>query len=1366
MRKFNVLCQKRRRRSSNLWKLPVALFSAMALFAMPSNVLAIDWEDQSIFRINKEEPHATKMPFQDRNSALGQTRLASGFAQLLNGDWKYAWSSRPESRPTDFFREDFDDAAWNEIPVPSNVELHGHGVPIYTNSEYPFKRDAPRVMGEPPRHWTAYNDRNPVSSYRKAFTVPQSWQGRQTFVVFNGVESAFYLWCNGQKVGYSQDSRTPAEFNLTPYLREGENTLAVEVYRFCDGSYLEDQDFWRLSGIFRDVYLWSAASIDLRDVEIRASLDQTYQKGNLTVKCWTRHFDGEGQPYHIDAALQGDESAEIAKLSIEGESKSGAGDVREASVDGLAIEPWSAEQPKLYQLLLTLKDGDGRPVAHYSRRIGFRTSEIRDGQLLVNGRPILIKGVNRHDHHHVTGHYIPEKAMRADLDHMKRLNINAIRTAHYPNDPRFLELCDEYGFYVVSEANIESHGYGRDDNALAKDMSWFPAHLDRIRNNVELHKNHACVIMWSLGNESGDGPVFAKCLDWVHERDRSRPVMYENAHVSTYRPRTKVDIFAPMYYPIRDVPRYVAREMRKSPEYRRPIIQCEYSHAMGNSCGGLKEYWGLVRSMPLYQGGFIWDWRDQGFLRSKPSEKGGPATPYFAYGGDFGDQPNSNNFCMNGVVSSDLTPKPHAHEVFYQYRNLLTSAGDVSDPERVSVHVKNEHFFQDVAGRPYRWEVLESGASVASGEGVLPSIAQQEIGEVVFSTGVVPNPSAEYVLTIEHLQGEDRPWADASHVVARDQISLPWGEPSVTPYHADGEPLVVDDLEGERITVRGDGFQAAFERTTGRLISYKFAGVEQLVGPLRLNLWRAPVDNDRGCGMPERLGVWRGAGEKAVVTSETHEVVDGVARMAYELSLPAGESVASVEYGVHKDGAVEVQVKVRPKGSWLPTLPRVGMQVQVPRAMNRWTWYGRGPWENYVDRSSGAYLGVHSGRVSDLSRPYVETQEFGNRTGVRWATFNDEAGIGIRFESADGQPLEVGAYPYAETDLDGELRSVDVAERDYLTVHVSHAQMGVGGEDSWGARPLPQYELRADREYEYLFRMVPVGLHEHGVNHFGEKSARVAAPNPDDYELVWADEFEHDGSLDEANWGFERGFVRNQELQWYQSENATVSNGLLVIEARQESVANPGFGRRKGWWASQRENADYTSASLHTRNRHAWRYGRFELRARIPTDAGMWPAFWTLGSGRWPDAGELDVMEFYQGAVLANAAWRGKDGKVAWDSARVPVAELAGNDSKWPNSEAQWGEAFHVWRMDWTRDNIKFFVDDRPVNKFDVSRADGSAPEGGNPFRSPHYLLVNLAVGGTNGGDPTNARFPARYEVDYVRVYQRPNQRRIADAPR
>ena len=1071
------------------------MFAPAPLLAAPSG--APDWENEAVFRINKEAPRAAKMPFPRASDALTEKREASPWHQSLNGTWQLHWSPTPEGMPKGFEQPGFDASAWGSIPVPANVEMHGHGTAIYTNVTYPFHRDAPRVMGEPRRDWTTFAERNPVSCYRRTFTVPADWKGRQTFVVFNGVASAFRLWVNGKEVGYSQDSRTPAEFNLTPYLQPGENTLALAAYRYSDGAYLEDQDFWRLSGIFRDVYLWSAAPLDIRDFELRADLADDHRTGRLTVTTRTRDLSGgAAQPYSIEARLIDGKSARrpIAQLSLQGSAPAdGADDVATARLEGLDIEPWSAESPKLYSLLLTLKDRSGREIANYATKIGFRSSEIKNGQLLVNGQPILIKGVNRHDHHHLTGQYVSEESMRADLDAMKRLNINAIRTSHYPNDPRFLELVDEYGFYVISEANIETHGYGTNDkNHIAVTPSWYPSMQDRVTNMVELLKNHPSILMWSLGNEAGDGVNFQRMAEWVKQRDPSRPLHYEGNYARSY-----TSLYSPMYYRIGGLADWCRREEKKPLAQQQPLIECEYNHTMGNSSGGLAEYWKLFRSERLLQGGFIWDWRDQGILRTKPADhpltvaqaavasldparfvSPGGELIYFAYGGDFGDQPNDGNFCFNGVVGPDLTPNPHSVEIAHQYRNLLVSPVDASaaDPR---VSVLNELFFTTLEGQTYRWTLRENGRPLKSGKGKLPAIAPQARAEVVVDLPAIKRrPGAEYHLDLEFLQGAKHSWAGADHVIAHEQIALSWGEAAaLDPLPTDGgaslKSAVHTAAEG-RTVIKGDTFTATLDDRGGQLVSYKLGDRELLAAPLHLNLWRPPTDNDRGAKMPERCAPWREAGPKSTVTSRTGDKLGGGYKVAYELAVPVGQTTASLSYHFAADGRVDVSLELRPAGDKLPAIPRVGLSAALVPALREWSWFGRGPEENYSDRHEGYPLGVWSGDVAKLWFPYAEPQETANRTGVRWASFLDQKGGGLRFRAGEGGPLEVGAYPFGQDDLQQGRHPADIPLRDFVTIHVAHRQMGVGGEDSWGAWPRPGHVLEADKPYRYTFRIEPV----------------------------------------------------------------------------------------------------------------------------------------------------------------------------------------------------------------------------------------------------------------------------------------------------
>ncbi len=1051
-----------------------------------------DWENEAVFRINKEAPRAIKTAFPTASAALRGNAASSPWRHSLNGVWSLHWSPTPDGAPAGFEQPSFDDSAWSRIPVPANVEMHGYGTAIYTNATYPFEKDAPRVMGTPPRDWTTYAERNPVACYRRQFELPAGWQDRHTFVVFNGVASAFRLWVNGREVGYSQDSRTPAEFDLTPYLRDGSNTLAVQVWRYSDGAYLEDQDFWRLSGIFRDVYLWSSAALDLRDFELKASLADDYATGLLTVATRTRHLGGQVAPYSIQAELR-DGRAVLARLNLSGSTTADKADhAASAQVDGLGVAPWSAESPRLYTVLLTLRDDRGREVAHYATRIGFRRVEIRDGQMLVNGRPVLIKGVNRHDHSHLTGQYVSEADMRADLDAMKRLNINAIRTSHYPYDPRFLELVDEYGFYVISEANIETHAYGTNRQILiATTPSWGPAMLDRGINMVELLKNHPCILMWSLGNEAGDGINFERMAEWIKRRDPSRLLHYEGNYDRTY-----TDLYTPMYFKIGSLDGWIRREERKPLDKQQPLIQCEFNHTMGNSSGGFAEYWSIIRRERLLQGGFIWDWRDQGILREKPADH--PLTVaqaavaaldpvrfvssagtlrYFAYGGDYGDKPNDNNFCFNGVVGADLKPNPHAVEIAHQYRNLHVSGVDLTSAQP-RVKVLNEHFFTTVDGQPYRWAVREDGRVLRTGKGRLPAIAPQATAELVLDLPRIQvRVGAEYHLDLEFLQGVKRSWAGADHVVAREQLALAWTAPVVVaPLAPAGgaAPALAQDVATGRTTLTGATFVAVLDDRTGQLVSYRHAGRELLAGPLHLNLWRPPTDNDRGAKMGEVSGVWREAGPRATVTSRGVESLGGAERVAYELAVPVGRTTASLVYVFAADGRVDVALELRPVGDKLPAIPRVGVSAALVPALCRWTWFGRGPEENYSDRHEGYPVGIWSGDVAKLWFPYSEPQETANRTDVRWAGFLDAKGAGLRFRAVGGQPLQVGAYPFAQSDLEQGRHPADIPLRDYVTVHLAAHHMGVGGEDSWGAWPRPAHVLKAEGVYRQTVRIEPV----------------------------------------------------------------------------------------------------------------------------------------------------------------------------------------------------------------------------------------------------------------------------------------------------
>ena len=777
-----------------------------------------DWENPQIVGHNKEPAHATLLPFQDATAALAGERQGSAFYRSLDGDWRFHWSPNPETSPADFYHVDFDDSTWDTIPVPSNWQMQGYGVPMYTNVQYPFPPDnMPQVPHED----------NPVGCYRLHFTVPEAWQGRQVFLVFDGVDSAFYLWINGQEVGYSQDSRLPAEFNITPYLRPGDNALAVRVYRWSDGSYLEDQDFWRLSGIYRSVYLFATPPVHIRDFWVQTPLDAAYRDATLRVRAHVRNYGkAEARGYTLEVQLHDPAGKPVFVEPLTAAVAVTPGDEAVLMFEEPVRNPykWSAEHPTLYTLLLTLKDSQGTVLEVESCRVGFRQVEIRDGKILVNGVPVYFRGVNRHEHDPDTGHTVSLESMVQDILLMKRMNINAVRTSHYPNDPRWYELCDFYGLYLIDEANIESHGVWDEPT---RDPAWRHAFMERGTRMVERDKNHPSVVIWSLGNESGYGPNHEALADWIHAHDPTRPVHYESAQDQPY-----VDIISTMYPTLERL-----AEMATKEGETRPFIMCEYAHAMGNSPGNLKEYWDVIAQHPRARGGFIWDWVDQGLRRI--TEDG---TPWFAYGGDFGDQPNDGNFCINGLVFPDRTLQPATHEVKKVYQPVVVEPLDLATGR---LKVVNRYHFSDLSHLEVTWRLSEDQTVLAEGHlGLLRTLPGEH--EVIQIPLELPRPraGAEYWLYVSFALAEDTPWAEKGHEVAWEQFKLPVGP---TPRHRlDVSTMPALQLQemADRIEVSGVDFALTFDRTAGTLAHLSYQGHELIAHGPQINFWRAPTDND------------------------------------------------------------------------------------------------------------------------------------------------------------------------------------------------------------------------------------------------------------------------------------------------------------------------------------------------------------------------------------------------------------------------------------------------------------------------------------------------------------------------------------------
>jgi len=1027
-----------------------------------------DWENPLVIGKNREPGHAWYIPYRNVRDALRDDPANSPWYQSLNGSWKFHWARTPEERPIGFEDPGFNVNNWDDITVPGNWEFQGYGIPLYTDVDYPFPADPPYVPGD----W------NPVGSYRTEFRLPAGWDGRQVFINFGGVKSAMYLWINGRMVGYSQGSKTPAEFNITPYVSEGRNIVAVEVYRWSDGAYLEGQDYWKVSGIERDVFLFSTPKTMIRDFVVTAGLDQGYRDGRLEVEVELRNHGGRSSDAGLRIDLFDDSDKRVLDRMLEEPVTIQAGSTRSLQFSGEIAEPekWTAETPILHSLIISLLDERGRITEVVGCRVGFRTVEIRDGLLQVNGVPITLKGVNRHEHEPDTGRVVSEAMMRRDIELMKRHNINAVRTSHYPNVPRWYQLCDEYGLWVIDEANIECHGMeNHPDGTLADYPDWQEAHLDRVRRMWARDRNHPSIIIWSLGNEAGDGLAFERMYAWLKERDPTRPVQYEPAGT-----RSHTDIVAPMYRRIRQIEGYA--DIRRD----RPLIMCEYAHAMGNSVGNLQEYWDVIERHEQLQGGFIWDWVDQGIRAVNDAGE-----EYWAYGGDFDSPeiPDDRNFLINGLVFPDREPHPHIEEVKRVYQYIDTEAVDLAAG---TVEVINRHDFIDLSGFSMVWSVSEDGIEQVEGEIAELDVPPHGLASISLDIPAIDSlPGAEYHLNVRYLRRKGSEMVPAGYEVAREQFLLPIRRPAPVRSAEHEPPLLLTD-SGDSAVILGRDFSMTIDRRSGEITSFRYRDVELWQsGPVPA-FWRAPTDNDFGAEVVETLSVWRDAGERRDVwTVSFEQVTPALIKVAVKALLPAGGSRYFTTMLIHGSGDVIVEGRLIPGSTLLPELPRFGMDIVMPVEFDRVVWFGRGPHESYEDRKRSADVGRFQGRVADLHHPYIRPQENGNRTDVRWITLTNEEGIGLL---AVGLPrLSVSAHHYLTADLDpgnekAQRHAFDVVPRDLVSLHLDWRQMGVGGDTSWGDRALPHPEYRLPiGEYSWRFRLRPISLAEHDPAHLARE---------------------------------------------------------------------------------------------------------------------------------------------------------------------------------------------------------------------------------------------------------------------------------------
>jgi len=1031
-----------------------------------------DWENPAVNQINREKPRATFFPFEKEVEALAGNREISEYYHNLNGKWSFHFSEKPSVRPFYFFKEDYNVSGWDLIDVPANWELKGYGIPIYTNVDYPFKPNPPFLPA----------DNNPVGSYRRIFQIPPAWGNREIFLHFGAVSSAFYVWINGEMVGYSEDSKTPAEFNITRFVRQGKNTLAVEVYRWCDGSYLEDQDFFRLSGITRDVYLLARRPVHIRDFFVRSTLSDDYREGHFGLDVELNKLPGRDSLNRIVYELKNGNEI-LLTGSKEFTSQDSIPLVR---FNGIVkeVRKWSAEQPELYTLLVSLKNSKGHTLEAISSKVGFRRMEFRNKQFLVNGVAVYLKGVNIHEHHPEKGHVVDEATMRLDILTMKSHNINAVRTSHYPQPERWYELCDEYGLYLIGEANIESHGIGYDKDVTLADLpEWAQSHMERTVNMVERDKNHPSIIIWSLGNEAGDGRNMLADYQWIKQRDPSRPVQYERAEKSTNTTERHTDIWCPMYATIDYMVRYA-----QNPENDRPLIQCEYAHAMGNSVGNLQDYWNAIESYPILQGGFIWDWVDQGITKTAPDGE-----KYWAYGGDWGPPgtPTDGNFCINGLVFPDRTPHPSLKEVAKVYQYIKFAPGDLA---RGLIRIKNAYAFTNLGKFDLAWKLEGDGRMIDQGHLPCPELNPGDSSEIVLNwKKFEAQPGVEYFLTISASRKDSWTIVPADHVYAAEQFKLPvYKERELIPLKALKDMEFVKD--GNLRKVDGKDFSLSFDMTTGQLTSLKYKRTELLLGPLVPDFWRAPIDNDFGNGMPERCSIWKDAGANARLESAKSDFANPKLAMfdfVYTFNDSAG-SFARVQlrYKVHGSGDILVDYHFEALREGLPMIPRIGLAMVMPRDFSNIRYYGRGPWENYWDRRTASFVGLYKTTASEMYTPYIRPQENGYRTDVRWFSLTNGQGQGLMVV---GEPLICFSaqnriredFTSLQRNYDSRLdnpaqynrHTSDVKLRNLVSVNIDLAQMGVGGDNSWGARTHLEYRLEGTM-YQYRFRLKPIGLIE------------------------------------------------------------------------------------------------------------------------------------------------------------------------------------------------------------------------------------------------------------------------------------------------
>ena len=1028
------------------------LTCCLAMCSLATMAQHDEWKNPEINAVNRAPMHTNYFAYSSSEEAAKADKENSSNFMTLNGIWKFNWVKNADARPTDFYRTDYNDKGWGQMKVPGVWEMNGYGDPIYVNVGYAwrsqYKNNPPYVPIE----------NNHVGSYRKEIIIPAEWSEKEIFAHFGSVTSNMYLWVNGKYVGYSEDSKLEAEFNLTKYLKPGKNLIAFQVFRWCDGTYLEDQDFFRYSGVGRNCYLYSRNKKYIQDIRVTPDLDSNYTNGTLNVAL---NLNGSGT---VELNLTDPAGKSVATAQVNGNGQ------KSVVMDVSNPEKWTAETPNLYTLTATLKNGSNTleviPV-----KVGFRKIELKGGQILVNGQPVLFKGADRHEMDPDGGYVVSRERMLQDILRMKQLNINAVRTCHYPDDNLWYDLCDQYGIYVVAEANIESHGMGYGKETLAKNPSYKKAHMERNQRNVQRGYNHPSIIFWSLGNEAGYGPNFEQCYTWIKNEDKTRAVQYEQAGTNEF-----TDIFCPMYYDYDACKKYSEGNIDK------PLIQCEYAHAMGNSQGGFKEYWDLIRKYPKYQGGFIWDFVDQ-----SNHWKNKDGIDIYGYGGDFNKYDASdNNFNDNGLISPDRRPNPHAHEVGYFYQSIWTTPGDLSKGE---IKVYNENFFRDLSAYYMEWQLLANGEVMQTGVVQDLNVAPQQTATLKLNLNTEKAcPCKELLLNVTYKLKAAETLMPAGSTVAYDQLTIrPYTAKALELKNQKASNLdivvpVIKDNDHNYLIVEGENFIIEFNKHNGYLSRYEADGM-QLLNPgaqLTPNFWRAPTDNDYGAGLQHRYAVWKNPGLKLTSLKQSIENEQAIVQAEYEMKAVKGKLFLT--YVINNEGAVKVTQKMEAgKEEKVSDMFRFGMQMQMPENFNEVEYYGRGPVENYADRNHSTLIGKYRQTVAEQFYPYIRPQETGTKTDLRWWRVLNISGNGLQF--VGDAPFSASALNYSIESLDDGVQkdqrhSPEVAKAPFTNLCIDKVQMGLGCVNSWGTLPLEKYRVPY-QDYGFSFILTPV---RHKVN--------------------------------------------------------------------------------------------------------------------------------------------------------------------------------------------------------------------------------------------------------------------------------------------